>query len=118
MRHTLSLTPALLLITPALMGFGSCGGVLTSESPAPDMNGTWDVAYEDRIDVEITLGGAVYTAELGVQGGTVDIEHEGQPLSFDLACEDPDIVCPSEVWPEQVEFEQREAQYQIGRAHV
>jgi len=111
MRPLLLASPALVLLTPALLGMGSCGGVLTSETPAPDMNGAWTVTYEDRIEVEITLGGAVYTAELGVQGGTVDIEHEGQPLSFELPCEEPDIVCPAEVWPAEGEFEQREAQY-------
>ena len=96
---------------PFLFGFGSCGGVLTSATPTPDMNGTWAVEYGDSLEVEITIGGALYTSELGLQGGTIDIEHDGQPLSFDLNCEDEDIICPSEVWPAEVDLEQREPQY-------
>lgn len=98
-------------VLPLLFGFGQCGGVFNSESPAPDLTGTWAVTYGDSLDVEITIGGAVYTSEIGLQGGVIEIEHDGQPLSFDLDCEAEDIVCPSEVWPAEVDLEQREAQY-------
>lgn len=108
--------PLLLLVAPLgaslLMGAQGDGCAAGSQSPAPDVNGVWDVTYDDRIGVEIAIGGAVYTAELGAQGGVVTIEHEGQPLTFDLDCARPEILCPSEAWPETVTAEQRDAQYE------
>jgi hypothetical protein len=93
-----------------------CGGdgdgpAIFSSTPAPDMSGTWDVTYDDRIDVEITIGGAVYTAEIGVEGGSVTIDHDGQPITFDLDCARPEVVCPTEVWPAEVSFRQDDPNY-------
>ena len=105
---------ALVIVAPAILGAGGdeeggqgCGSAAFSKSDAPDFEGTWDITYDDSLFVEITLGGAVYTSEIGVQGGLIEIEHDGQPLSFDLDCERPEVVCPSEVWPEKVRAEQR-----------
>lgn len=89
---------------------GGCGAAF-SESPAPDMSGEWDVAYDDSFELEIELGGAVYTETLGLAGGTVEITHEGQPLMFDLDCARPEVVCPSEVWPARVSFRQDDEMY-------
>ena len=102
---------AALAFLPLTFGFTNCGGALFSEDEAPDMTGTWDITYADDLSVEIELGGALYTAELGAQGGTIEIEHEGEPLSFELDCASEDIVCPSEVWLPQVDLEQREERY-------
>jgi hypothetical protein len=88
-----------------------CGGAAFSESPAPDMSGDWAVAYDDSFTVAIELGGAVYTEEIGTAGGTIAIEHEGQPLSFDLDCTRPEVVCPSEVWATEVAIRQDDAMY-------
>jgi hypothetical protein len=101
---------ALGLFLLPLYGFSACGAY-SSEDPAPDVEGTWEITYGDTLDVVVQLGGAVYTAELGWNGGSITIDHEGEPYTFDLDCEDENIVCPSEVWPEQVDFEQREAEY-------
>lgn len=103
---------ALLLVIFAipLAGFNACGAY-GSEDPAPDVEGTWEITYDDMITVEAQIGGAVYVAELGWGGGQVAFDHEGQPFEFDLDCADEDIICPSEVWPGQVDFEQREAEY-------
>ncbi len=98
-------------LLPFALGFTNCGGALFSDTPAPDMSGDWDITYDDIVSVEIELGGAAYTAELGVDGGSFTIEHEGEPLTFDLQCEREDVICPSEVWYPQVLLEQREAQY-------
>src|SRR6185503_20427874 len=89
----------LMVLAPTLMaakGKG-CGGdgdspAIFSKTPAPDMTGSWDVTYDDTIDVEITIGGAVYTAEIGVAGGTVTIDHDGQPITFELDCARPEVV--------------------------
>ena len=90
---------------------GGQGCAAFSESGTPDFEGTWEVEYTDDLQIEITLGGVVHTAELGPQGGVIEIEHEGQPLTFDLDCDRPEVVCPSEVWPETVRAEQRNERF-------
>lgn len=84
---------------------------LFSQSEAPDMEGTYQVDYDDSLSVEVAIGGAVYTAEVGVQGGVIEIEHDGQPFAFELDCAKEEIQCPSEIWPATVEAEHRDARY-------
>jgi hypothetical protein len=97
---------------PLLTGAQGDGCAASSRSPAPDVTGWWDVAYDDRLDVEITIGGSVYTAETGAQGGSVTITHQGRPLTFDLDCARPEVLCPSEAWPSQVLAEQRDVGFE------
>lgn len=105
------------LMTGSLMGAGGddeggrgCGS-LWSKSEAPDMAGSYSVTYEDEVAVEIAIGGAVYTAEIGAQGGAVEITHEGQPIVFDLDCSRDEVVCPSEAFPATVEAEHRDTRF-------
>ena len=110
-RPILSCVTALCLM-PVLMGAeGGCNGTAFSKTPAPDMSGDWNVAYDDGLSVEISIGGATYTNELGVNGGVINITHEDQPLSFDVPCDNEDVVCPSEVWPTEVSFRQDNARF-------
>ena len=83
------------------------GCAANSRSPAPDVTGWWDVNYDDTLGVRITIGGAVYETELGAGGGAFTIDHDGQPITFDLDCDRPEILCPSEAWPLEVYAEQR-----------
>lgn len=105
-------TSLLLVLTAALFPLltgakgGGCGAA-NSRTPAPDVSGDWDIAYDDTLGIEVTVGGAVYTAELGAEGGAFTIDHDGQPFTFDLDCAAPEVVCPSEAWPETVSIEQR-----------
>jgi len=94
------------------MGAKGDGCAANSRSPAPDVTGTWDVAYDDTLGVEITIGGEVYDQELGAAGGQVTIDYHGTPIVFDLDCARPDVLCPSEAWPASVTAEQRDAQLQ------
>lgn len=94
------------------MGAQGDGCAANSKSPAPDVRGTWSIAYDNQIGVEVKIGGAVYTAELGAQGGSFTINHQGQPYTFDLDCARPDVVCPGEAWPNQVVVEQRDVMKQ------
>lgn len=103
---------ALLAPLPLLMGAQGDGCAAASKSPAPDVRGTWAITYDDTIGVEVKLGGAVYHAELAPEGGSFTIEHQGKPYTFDLDCARPDIVCPSEAWPERVVIEQRDVAHQ------
>jgi hypothetical protein len=103
---------AMLAMLPLLGGAKGDGCAANSKSPAPDVTGTWQIEYDDVLDVEITIGGAVYTRELGAQGGAFTITHNGQPLSFDLDCSRPEVLCPSEAWPTTVRAEQRNTQFE------
>ena len=103
---------ALLGMLPLVMGAQGDGCAAGSKSPAPDVRGTWSIAYDNQIGVEVTIGGATYNAELGAQGGTFTITHAGKPYTFDLDCSRPDIVCPGEAWPTQVVVEQRDINLQ------
>jgi hypothetical protein len=76
------------------------------------VSGAWAVTYEESIGVEVKIGGAVYTSSIGAQGGKVTIDHEGKPITFDLDCARPEIVCPAEAWPEAVSIEQRNTEYE------
>ena len=97
---------------PLVMGAQGDGCAVASTSPAPDVQGTWSIAYDNSIGVEVTIGGATYNAELGANGGAFTIDHDGTPYTFDLDCSRPDVVCPGEAWPNQVVVEQRDLQHQ------
>lgn len=88
------------------------GCAANSRSPAPDVTGEWAISYDDTITVELDIGGATYEAEIPSTGGTVEIVHDGLTLAFDLDCSRPEIVCPSEAWPEQVSVEQRNEEFE------
>ncbi len=102
-------TAALLVMT---MGAKGDGCAANSTSDAPDVEGTWDVTYDDMLGVEIKLGGSTYTSELGVQGGAITINHNGKPFTFNLNCARPEVICPSEAWPKTVTAEQRNTRYE------
>src|SRR5262245_22129905 len=59
--------------------------------PAPDMTGQWLVDYDDMVSFRIGIGGATYDGVVSAAGGTITIEHEGRPISFELACERPEV---------------------------
>jgi hypothetical protein len=92
---------------PLLGGGKGCGGAVNSETPAPSVNGLWSVAYDDMVDVEITIGGSVYNEQVSAAGGMVTVTHAGTAISFDVDCSRPEVVCPSEAWPTEVGAEMR-----------
>jgi hypothetical protein len=104
---------ALVLVaaSPLLLGARGDGCAASSRSPAPDVSGQWAITYDDTLDVEIAIGGAVYHEQIGVQGGVITIDHDGQPLTFDLDCARPEVLCPSEAWPATVRIEQRNLEF-------
>lgn len=112
--HVKTLHLALLALPalPLVMGAKGDGCAAGSTSAAPDVRGTWSIDYDDTIGIEVKLGGAVYTRELGAGGGSFTITHQGHPFTFNLDCKRPDVVCPSEAWPNQVVIEQRDIDHQ------
>lgn len=113
------LLAALVALSPFLMaakntgcapadGGGGGGGDIAAGNTrgTPDVRGEWALAWEDDLEVEITIGGTSYTETLGPQGGLLTINHNGEPFTFDLDCSRRAVVCPSEVWPDSVTFDQ------------
>lgn len=107
---SLALTGGLVAL-PLLLGADGCGGSYGSTAAAPDVSGDWDVAYGSTFDVDITLGGAHYTATVPETGGSVRVEHGGVGFDFEVDCSRPEVICPSEVWAERVRIDQRDATY-------
>ncbi len=112
-RSGMKLTSLLLSLVglPMLAGAQGDGCAANSTSPAPDMRGTWAVSYDDSIDVEVTIGGAVYNSTLGASGGSFTITHQGTPYAFNLDCSRPDVVCPAKAWPNQVLVDQDDVKH-------
>jgi hypothetical protein len=77
----------------------------------PNVSGEWAITWENNLDVEITIGGAVYTESFGAQGGIMDIDHNGTPISFDLDCSRPAVVCPSEVFADSASLAQSDVNF-------
>jgi hypothetical protein len=100
------------LALPFTLGARGDGCAASSRSPAPDVTGEWAITYDDRISVEVAIGGARYEEEISASGGTIEIVHGGRTLLFELDCSRPEIVCPSEAWPEEVSVEQRDAEFE------
>lgn len=90
---------------------GGCG-TFGSTAPAPVVSGTWAIEYDPLMDVEVRIGGAVYHNEISARGGTFSVVHGGTTYPFNVDCARPEVVCPSEVWPQSVAVSQRDATYQ------
>jgi hypothetical protein len=100
--RTSLLVVVILPTLPFMMGAAGDGCAVDSTTPAPDVSGTWQIAYDDAITVEATIGGIAYAAQLGGSGGAFTITAGGVPYTFDLDCSRPDVMCPSRAWPNQV----------------
>ena len=108
-RKTTLTALALTLAAPALMGAegDGCNSPAFNRDPAPDMQGSWALSYDDSLDVTVDIGGAVYEQSLGLEGGIISLNHEGMPFEFNLDCTREEIVCPSEAFPRTVDVVQR-----------
>ena len=96
---------------PLLMGADGGCGAFTSTSDAPNVAGRWAITYGTDLTVKVNLGGAVYSQPLPACGGAFSVTHQGKPYAFNLDCNRPEVVCPSEVWPTLVDIDQRDAMY-------
>jgi hypothetical protein len=96
---------------PLLLGADGCGGTYGSTDAAPNVSGAWDVTYARTLDVDVEIGGSHYTATVPETGGMVHVEHGGSGFDFEIDCARPELICPSEVWPDRVTIDQRDATY-------
>lgn len=103
------------------MGPGQCGLGLQrwfSTNPAPDVQGDWDVTYDDQIDVEIDIGGSIYSGSITGDSGSISFTHDGNPVDLPLDCSYAWVVCPSEIFPSTVTLEQRRFQDLPHQVHM
>lgn len=100
------------LLVPLSMAAEGEGCSSTSRSAAPEVAGDWILAYDDLIEVTLKVGGSEYQSQVNSQGGLIEVTHQGRSLRFALDCARPEIVCPSEAWPERLSIEQRDVQYE------
>ncbi len=107
----------LALMAPFLGGANDCGdSPIFARDPAPDIAGDWRVTYEDDLNVKITIGAGadaqVFERTVPANGGTVEITGPNDtPISFDLDCARPEVVCPSEVWETDFEIERNSEEF-------
>lgn len=107
---------AVLCMAPGRCGQSAAG--FFSGDPAPDLRGDWDVTYDDSIEIEIDIGGEIVTGNVGGTGGTFEFGYDGETYTFELNCEEPAVVCPSEVFPATVTLEQREFEDRPHQVHM
>jgi hypothetical protein len=71
---------------------------------APDFSGTWDVTYDDSIQVEVQLGELELHEQLAESGGQLSFHDAGlaDTLALEVDCTRNELVCPSEVWPREL----------------
>jgi len=90
-----------------VMGAKGDGCVFSSNAPAPNISEQWSIEYEDNLQME----GATYWGEVSGSGCSFEFEHKGRLFSFDLDCARPEVLCPSEGWPTQIERVQRNSNF-------
>lgn len=90
-----------------------CGGNSTNlTSAVPDLSGAWSVTHDDTLEVTLRIGTGVYQSQIGPGGGMIEVDYQGDTLVFDLDCERPEVVCPREAWPEEINIQQRSVQFE------
>lgn len=101
----------LIWVLPLCIAAKGDGCSSNSKAPAPDVSGNWAITYDDTIEVTIRIGQGTYNEQIAVAGGVIEITHEGRPLRFQLDCDRPEVVCPTEAWPLTVLVEQRNEKF-------
>jgi len=67
-----------------------------AQGTRPDLAGRWDLAYDDVIDVEITLGAETHRTRVSGEGGRIALHDAGSALELMIDCTRPELVCPNE----------------------
>jgi hypothetical protein len=93
----------LLLALPCLVA--GCEKARSSAPPPPDFAGTWDVTFDDALDVEFRVGSETVRARLSEAGGSIEFGDGGATQTFTLDCSGGELVCPSEVMPRELSLQ-------------
>lgn len=103
---------SLVFALPFTMGAAGDGCAANSQTPAPNVAGAWNITYDDKLNVEVAIGGQTFTSTLGPQGGSFTITYQGTALTFNLDCNKPGVVCPSAAWPKQITATQQDVMFE------
>jgi hypothetical protein len=88
-------------------------------TPASDVRGNYDIAFDDLLTIKLDVGGAQQQAE-GSESGVVTFQINGRPVELDLAafCGKEEVKCPSEVLWTKVAIDQPNIAAQNPNTHV
>lgn len=73
-----------------------------------DVRGNYALTYDDKLLLQLNIGGAVREVTASGYGGVADFgTYQGQPVKLDLAqfCAKPDVQCPSEAYWSKVSID-------------
>ena len=82
-----------------LVLLGACGRGRAGDL-ASGIDGTWDVTYDDALDVTVRLAEQPITSRVAGQSGRVAMADGG--VDFAIDCGRSDLICPTEVWPREL----------------
>lgn len=86
----------------ALSTLPGCGKGLAF-ALSPDFSGTWDVTYDDSLEVEVQLApDQVVHDTITEQGGQLALQDASVSSELSVDCARPELVCPAEVWPREL----------------
>ena len=95
----MKLTYALVAMVGLLAGCGKGrAGTLST-----NFAGTWDLTYDDAIEVTVRTGEREMEIQIGGEGGRVAMADGG--VDFAIDCSREDVTCPSEVWPRELKLD-------------
>jgi hypothetical protein len=68
----------------------------------PDVTGTWDLTYDDYLELELEIAGDVHQQRVSLSGGSIRARHMGKEIQAVVACARDEVVCPNEIWARQL----------------
>jgi hypothetical protein len=95
-------------LTLALLLISLSGCDLASASwSRPDVTGTWDLTYDDYLELEVHVGDDVHRQRVSSSGGTLRARLGGKEIYATVACALSEVLCPNELWPHQLTLNNR-----------
>jgi len=94
----------LLLALPVVVA--GCDKARSRAPSVPNFAGTWDVTFDDALDVQLQIGSETVRARLAESGGTLEFGDGGAEHSLAIDCTASDLVCPAEAMPRELTTQQ------------
>jgi len=106
LKRGLTSTVGAVVAVISLSSSTGCTRSLAS-APRPDLSGTWDVVYDDYMDVEIRVGERVQHARIRRAGGHVLASDAQGKIALEIDCSREELICPHEVWSAELTLTNR-----------
>lgn len=90
----------------------SCFGIKANHSSNAqwDVRGNYDINYDNKIKLQLNIGGAIREATATGYGDVLDFGvFQGKPLKLNLQefCDKPEVKCPNEIFWNKVSIDQK-----------